>query len=74
LLSHFSVVSTKLSKDFRQLLTKVRESGCTIEVSRGGHYRITAPSGRFIFTSQTPSDVRALHRIRSNLRKIGVNI
>jgi hypothetical protein len=37
-----------------------------------GHFRIDAPNGGCCFTSSTPSDVRAIRNLRSELRRIGL--
>lgn len=58
-------------KELVVIMRQAEEQGFEVVRTNGGHYRWTAPSGRFMFTSQTPSDVRALHRIRSDLRRLG---
>lgn len=37
----------------------------------GGHYKWLAPNGKLFFTSQTPSDHRALQNIKRDLRVNG---
>jgi len=34
-----------------------------------GHYKFTAPTGRFFFTSSTPSDRRALDNILADMKR-----
>jgi len=60
------------NRALKDLLTIAVKQGCTVEVRNGGHLKVTAPSGQFIFTSQTPSDVRAFPRIKRDLKRIGV--
>ena len=59
------------SKEARKLLALLAKQGWLIEVRRSNHLKITAPSGRFIFCSSTPSDHRAFLNLRADLRKLG---
>lgn len=45
------------------------EYGCTVEHTKGSHYKITHPDGWFVFASRTPSDARALRHVRSDLHR-----
>lgn len=61
---------SKNLKDLEQLIKAVRREGWTIQLTNGGHYRWTAPSGNFFFSSQTPSDRRALQRVKQDIRRL----
>lgn len=55
------------------MLDECRAQGAIITVTGGDHYKIVPPdkTKRIIYTSYTPSDIRALKNIRSDLRKSG---
>lgn len=58
-------------KELAKIAKEAEAQGWTITLTNGGHFKWMSPEGGFMFTSQTPSDVRAFHRIRSDLRKLG---
>lgn len=57
------------TKEVRELLRDASRSGCTIRQSASGHYRVTKPCGHSVTVAKTPSDHRALHRIRQDLAR-----
>lgn len=60
-------------KQLRELLAQATAHGCVVsERRRHSHFRIDTPGGGVVFCSATPSDRRAYHKIRSNLRQAGV--
>lgn len=59
--------------DVADLLAKAKEQGCKVEIRKCGHLKILTPKGP-VFCSQTPSDRRAIHKIRGDLRRAGVNV
>jgi len=61
-------------KELDKIIKAVVSCGWTVDKTKSCHYRFTAPNGDFFFTSSTPSDVRALHRIRSDIRKLGLDL
>lgn len=61
-------------KDLNVLLDRARSQGCTITLRRNGHYRVCLPNGSIMFCSQTPSDFRAIHKIRAHLRREGLKL
>jgi predicted RNA binding protein YcfA (HicA-like mRNA interferase family) len=61
-------------KELNSIIKAVVAQGWTVEQTKSCHYRFTAPSGNFFFTSSTPSDVRALERIKSDIRKLGLDL
>lgn len=59
-----------LKRDLADLIRATRRLGWKVELTPGGHWRWTAPSGAFFFSAQTPSDFRVLKYVRSDIRKI----
>lgn len=58
-------------KDLRQLCREKIAQGWRIELTNGGHLRWTWPAtGEIVFTSQTPSDWRALKNIKKRLSTV----
>lgn len=62
-----------INRDLRDLLAEAEKDGCTVERRRNGHLRINTPNGP-VFCSSTPSDFRAVHKIRRDLRAKGVAV
>ena len=58
-------------KELAKIAKEAEAQGWTISITNGGHLKWVSPTGRCVFTAQTPSDVRAYHRIRSDLRRMG---
>lgn len=48
-----------------------RKAGLTVEHTRGSHLKLILPGGGVYFTGSTPGDVRAWHRLRRDLRRMG---
>jgi hypothetical protein len=65
-------VKIRLDSDYRKLLKCAERQGFGIRMTHKGHFRIDAPNGGCCFTSSTPSDVRAIRNLRSELRRIGL--
>lgn len=42
---------------------------CKFELTRKSHIRMILPNGRFVITSGSPSDVRAIRNIRTTIRR-----
>jgi hypothetical protein len=60
-------------KDTEQLLRKLGKAGIRIEKrKRSGHWCVYCPNGEQYFLSSTPSDWRALRKIKNALGKMGV--
>jgi hypothetical protein len=57
--------------DFEAVIAKAKAAGCTVEHDGKGHRKITTPGGARISASSTPSDQRAGHRLRRDLRREG---
>lgn len=59
----------KGTKEMRSLIRLAIKRGYNVELRNGGHYKFTAPTGRFFFTSATPSDKRALANILADMKR-----
>lgn len=55
------------NRDMQDLCVAAAAAGWIVEKTSGGHLRLTAPCGAFVFASQTPSDWRAVHTARAKL-------
>ena len=61
-------------KELNDLMKIVLRLGWSVSMTKNNHYKWVAPDGQFFYTSSTPSDKRALERIRKDLRRCGVII
>jgi hypothetical protein len=59
------------NKELSLLVRQAREQGWQVELTNGGHFKWQSPLGRFFFSAQTPSDIRALKNIKRDLRNNG---
>jgi hypothetical protein len=64
--------------DFRKEIAKIRRHveslpGYTWEEAAKKH-RVTAPDGRRISISKTPSASNAIHKIHADLKRIGIDL
>lgn len=57
------------TKEMRSLIRLAIKRGYHVEMRSNGHYKFTAPTGRFFFTSKTPSDRRALDNILADMKR-----
>jgi len=62
------------NKDLRRLLALIEEQGFIVEIRRGGHVKVTAPTGEVFFTGSSPSDRRSILNFRSQLRRVGAQV
>jgi hypothetical protein len=64
--------------ELQTIVNAALEAGWTVTLTRNGHLRWhnpRAPAGRRLyFSSQTPSDTRALRKIRSDLTRRGLKL
>jgi len=58
-------------KEIIVLIKQAEQQGWRVSMAPGGHYKWMAPNGKLFFTSQTPSDHRALQNIKRDLRVNG---
>ena len=57
------------TKEMRNLIRLAIKRGYNVEMRNNGHYKFTAPTGKFFFTSSTPSDRRALDNIMADMKR-----
>lgn len=60
-----------INKDMQLLMKEAKDQGWFVELTRGGHYKWQSPSGNLVFSSQTPSDYRAVQNLKRDLRMYG---
>jgi predicted RNA binding protein YcfA (HicA-like mRNA interferase family) len=58
-----------MKHDLRQLLRQAQAHGWRVQPTRGGHWKLTHPSGDAVVTSSSPSDRRALANLKAQLRR-----
>lgn len=59
------------TKEMKALVKQAKSQGWSITVRTCGHLRWTSPVGTSVFTSRTPSDKRAIQKIKRDLRLKG---
>lgn len=64
----------KIPEQYRGLAKTARDRGWRVETRKSGHLRFTAPNGAHVDCSSSPSDHRAQHRLRSDLRRAGLSV
>lgn len=65
-------VNEELPRDRKSLLQLIRVWGWKTESTSRGHTKITNRTGQFVYMSGTPSDYRALEKLRSDLKRMGL--
>lgn len=58
-------------KEMQVLMKEARKQGWEITVTKNAHYKWLSPRGNFFFSSNTPSDRRALLNLKRDLRVNG---
>jgi predicted RNA binding protein YcfA (HicA-like mRNA interferase family) len=59
-----------MAQDFKKRQQEWRDQGWHITDTGGGHLKMTHPrANRFIITAKSPSDVRAIKNIESQLKR-----
>lgn len=61
----------KVKPLLRSLAEDAAKQGWRIFMRPNGHLRWESPEGAVVFTSATPTDWRAVHRVRADLRRNG---
>jgi hypothetical protein len=65
-------------REIGKILRAVHKQGFIVTTTNSNHFKISTPEHYRVqksqFAPKTPSDARSLHRVRSKLRKIGVDI
>jgi hypothetical protein len=62
---------TDLRKRLGDILDTLRREGWRIVFRRNGHLKAVSPEGKVVFMSRTPSDWRALYKIKRDLKANG---
>jgi hypothetical protein len=57
------------TKELKSIIRLAIKKGYTVELRKNNHYKFTAPTGKFFFTSATPSDHRAIANIVSDMKR-----
>lgn len=63
-----------MNKDLDKLIGQAKEQGWEIQLKRSGHYKWVSPAGKFVVSSSTPSDPRAIKNIVRDLKRYGFQI
>jgi len=65
-----------MNKEIKQLMMQAIKQGWNVKVRNSGHMVWTSPNPKVgpIFSSQTPSDWRAIKKIKSQLRRAGASV
>jgi biotin operon repressor len=63
-----------MNKDLDKLIHQAKDQGWQIQIKRSGHYKWVSPSGRFVVSSSTPSDRRAVMNIVRDLKRYGFEV
>lgn len=66
------VILDSLGKDYRPLAKAAVAAGWTISISRGGHPKLTSPSGQIVPLPSSSNGANLHKAIRAKLRKMGV--
>jgi hypothetical protein len=61
-------------KELQVIIKVARTYGWSIDLTKNNHYKWISPSGAFFYSSSTPSDRRALERLKQDLRRLGFDI
>lgn len=64
----------QLPRDLRKIVTRAREQGWRVELTRRSHVKFVPPEGPIVFTSGTPSDARGRLNLVSELRRSGLKL
>lgn len=63
----------RIPKEFKGIAKQLRALGYQFEARKTGHIAILTPEGKFVWgMAGTPSDHRAAHKLRCDLRKRGI--
>ena len=64
-----------MSRDITHLKRVASKAGWTVGMTNGGHVYFLPPTGGGkIYTSSTPSDVKAIRNVKARLRRLGLSI
>lgn len=60
-----------MNKELKVLISLAIGQGWTVTQTKNNHYKWTAPNGKIVFSSSTPSDSRAIKNLERDLRATG---
>jgi predicted RNA binding protein YcfA (HicA-like mRNA interferase family) len=58
-----------VKREVAEVLRQAEARGWRVRPTRGGHWKLTHPSGAIVVAASTPSDARALKNLTANLRR-----
>lgn len=58
-----------VNQEAKAILKKLERDGWKISKTGKSHFRLQAPNGALVFHSCTSSDHRAVHNLRSNIKR-----
>ena len=61
-----------LKKELKRLRRMAERAGWNVDRTKKNHLRWRSPTGEMVITSSTPSDSRAIHSIKRDLRRAGM--
>ena len=67
-------MSIDLRKRLGDILDTLRREGWIVRNRKNGHLKAVSPEGNVVFMSRTPSDWRALYKIRRDLKANGATL
>lgn len=62
----------RIPRDMCPLAERARAQGWPVAWCPGGHLRWSSPAGALVYSSGSPSDWRAVHKLRADLRRHGL--
>jgi predicted RNA binding protein YcfA (HicA-like mRNA interferase family) len=58
-------------KDIAKLMKEAEKQGWTVSMTKGDHFKWMSPLGGLFYSSQTPTDHRAINNLKRDLRVNG---
>lgn len=65
-----------MKRDVESIVDRLSQDyGCTVRVTKAGHWRVTRPGYQSVTMARTPSDKRALANMKGDIRRyLGVDL
>jgi hypothetical protein len=67
-------MARKASPEIAGLIKAAKAHGCTVEQTKGLHWKVKVPGKGIVVLASTPSDHRGTKNARSRLRQMGVDV
>jgi predicted RNA binding protein YcfA (HicA-like mRNA interferase family) len=67
-------MARKVDPEIAKLIKAAEAHGCTVEQTKGGHWKVKVPGAGIVVLASTPSDKRGTKNARSRLRQMGVDV